>query len=224
MQWGDASGRNENHNAVGAINVGLFTYPVLMAADILLLKTDRVPVGEDQQQHVETAQQLATSFNADARRGEVLKRPVAKIMSSVSIPGIDGRKMSKSYDNTIPLFAPLAARKKLIARIVTDSSLPEAPKSKDSAVFRLYAALASESDRLAMEQRMIQGVSYGDMKRALLDVTEATFHEPRERYARWIAKPDEIEEIFREGAKHVREIAKDTMEKVRACTGIGEIL
>ena len=163
--------RAEGEDADAGISAGLFMYPVLMAADILLFNAHKVPVGRDQVQHIEMARDFAARFNHIY--GEHFVLPEAAIEESVAtLPGLDGRKMSKSYDNTIPLFAPPAELKKLIFGIVTDSRAPgEAKDTEGSALFQLYQAFASAEETAAMRAAFADGIGWGDAKQALFDAS-----------------------------------------------------
>ena len=163
------------------VNMGLYMYPVLMAADILMFKAHSVPVGRDQIQHIEMARDMAGSFNH--LYGEHFVLPEAAIDASVAtLPGLDGRKMSKSYDNTIPLFAPTAELKKLIFSIVTDSKAPGEPKDADgSALFQLYQAFSTAEETRAMRGAFDEGIAWGEAKQALFDKIEAAVAPMRAR-------------------------------------------
>ena len=162
------------------VNMGLYMYPVLMAADILMFKAHSVPVGRDQIQHIEMARDMAGSFNH--LYGEHFVLPEAAIDASVAtLPGLDGRKMSKSYDNTIPLFAPTAELKKLIFSIVTDSKAPGEPKDADgSALFQLYQAFSTAEETRAMRTAFDEGIAWGEAKQALFERIEAAVAPMRE--------------------------------------------
>ena len=198
------------------VNMGLFTYPILMAADILLYGADTIPVGADQKQHVEFARDIAGSFNHVYGR-EVLTMPEPVIPEAANaIPGFDGRKMSKSYGNTIPIFAEGKALKKLCMKIVTDSALPEDPKDPDaSTIFQLYLSFASEEEIADMRQRFAQGgLSYGDAKTMLYEAIEDKLAAPRERYKALMESPQQLDEILEQGAERARFSARKTLEKV----------
>src|SRR5690606_9503354 len=160
--------RAEGEDDDAGVNAGLFMYPVLMAADILLFNADEVPVGRDQVQHIEMARDFGQRFNHIYGR-EYFRLPEAAVEESVAtLPGLDGRKMSKSYDNTIPLFAPRATLRKLVASIVTDSRAPGEPKDADASnVFQLYQAFASDEETAAMRRAFEQGIAWGEAKQQL---------------------------------------------------------
>jgi tryptophanyl-tRNA synthetase len=202
---------------------GLFTYPVLMAADILIVKSDLVPVGKDQKQHLEVTRDIAASFHA-VYGSEVFVLPEPLILDDVAVvPGIDGRKMSKSYENTIDIFGPEKAIRKKIMSIVTDSTPVEDPKPKeDNALYHLLTLFApDESERTWIENAFAEGgVGYGEMKKRLFDYYLATFGDARSRYEELKADPGEVELILATGAKKARETAAPLMQQVREAVGI----
>src|SRR5580704_996764 len=182
-------------------DAGLFTYPVLMAADILAYDSDTVPVGEDQVQHIEVCRDLAASFNHHF--GEVFKMPKAKLLdNSKKVPGTDGEKMSKSYNNTLEVFEDPKAQRKKIMRIVTDSRPMEQPKEPDGDhLYQLYSLVATNAERDDMAALYRRGgFGYGEVKKALADAAERYFAEPRARRAELAANPKRIEEILSDGA------------------------
>ncbi|MCX7656205.1 MAG: tryptophan--tRNA ligase [Treponemataceae bacterium] len=204
------------------INMGLYTYPVLMAADILLFDTDVVPVGKDQVQHVEMAQDIAQALNYNYKK-DLLVIPQALIQEEVAVvPGLDGRKMSKSYNNTIPLFVPEKQLRKLIMRIVTNSQTVEEPKDPDKCqIFALYKlfATAEEQSRLAQRYRS-GGMGWGEAKEALFQVMNRELTPIRERYEAYMANPAELDRILAEGAEKARAIAQKTIQRLRRAIGI----
>ena len=210
----------EGVDADAGVNMGLYMYPVLMAADILLFKAHSVPVGRDQIQHIEMARDIAGSFNHID--GEHFVLPEAAIDASVAtLPGLDGRKMSKSYDNTIPLFAPPAELKKLIFSIVTDSKAPGEPKDADtSALFELYRAFASAEETRAMRAAFESGIAWGEAKQALFDKIESSVAPMREKYDALIADPTQIERLLHEGAAKARAIATPFIGELRHAVGL----
>jgi len=205
------------------ITAGLYMYPVLMAADILAFKSNKVPVGRDQIQHIEMARDFAARFNHIY--GEHLVLPEAAIEESVAtLPGLDGRKMSKSYDNTIPLFAPREQLKKLIAGIVTDSRAPGEPKQVEgSALFQLYQAFASAEQTASFRQAYADGIAWGDAKQALFERIDAEISPMREKYETLIAQPVEIEATLREGAEKARKIATPLVRDLRRAMGLRDL-
>jgi tryptophanyl-tRNA synthetase len=202
-------------------NHGLFSYPVLMAADILLYGSHLVPVGKDQKQHLEVTRDLAIRFNN--AYGEVLVVPEALIRDEVAVvPGLDGQKMSKSYDNTIELFgAPQAMRQKIM-RIVTDSTPLAAPKDPDKCnVFALYKLMASAAEVEELRARYLAGgMGYGHAKQALAEKYSQTFGALRERRQELLAQPQRVEEILQAGATRARAVARQMLNRVRAAIGI----
>ena len=202
-------------------NHGLFSYPVLMAADILIYGSHLVPVGKDQKQHLEVTRDLAIRFNN--AYGEILVVPEAMIREDVAvIPGLDGQKMSKSYDNTIELFGEPKATRQKIMRIVTDSTPMEAPKDPERCnVFALYRLLASAEEREALRQRYVAGgMGYGHAKQALADKVAEVFAPMRERRQELVAKPRLVEDILQAGASRARAVARETLNRVRAAIGL----
>ena len=204
------------------INMGLFTYPILMAADILQFDADLVPVGKDQAQHIEFSRDIAGHFNE--AYGGVLKLPSQFVQpDSAIIPGLDGRKMSKSYNNTIPLFADEKALQKLIMKIVTDSKGPTEPKDPElSTVFNLYSQFANDQQIECMRHAFTAGeIGYGDAKRALFEVANAFLQEPRERFCELMNSPRQIAEILGAGAHTARTKARSTLTRVKEAIGVG---
>src|SRR5690606_26349479 len=193
--------RADSEDDDSGISAGLFMYPVLMAADILIFKADQVPVGRDQVQHIEMARDFGQRFN-HVYGHDYFVLPEAAIDESVAtLPGLDGRKMSKSYDNTIPLFAPRAELKKAVSSITTDSRAPgEAKETEGSALFQLYQAFASADETAQMRQAYAEGIGWGDAKQKLFECIDAEIAPMRERYEALIARPAEIESILRDGA------------------------
>jgi tryptophanyl-tRNA synthetase len=204
------------------INMGLFGYPVLMAADILAFDSDLVPVGRDQTQHVEIARDIAQRIN-HVYGAELLRVPRAKTDDATAVvPGLDGRKMSKSYDNAIPLFAPAGQVKKAIARIVTDSSPPDAPKDPEgSTIFQIYRAIATPEETAALGQRFRSGIGWGDAKKVLFERLEVELAGPRERYEALMGEPGKIDALLAAGAARARPTARMVLDRVRRALGVG---
>lgn len=214
-----AAGREEDKG----INAGLYTYPVLMAADILLYGSHVVPVGLDQQQHLEITRDVAMLFNKTYR--EVLVVPEAVIRKEVmTITGLDGRKMSKSYNNVIPIFAPSNQIEKQVKRIVTDSKRPEEPKEPDECnVYAIYRHFADADAIEAKRQLYIDGgLAYGDMKNELYELLETTFSAKRDQYNTLMENRDALDNVLKEGAEKARDIAVPIMRKVRKAVGVTE--
>ncbi|MDR2718137.1 MAG: tryptophan--tRNA ligase [Treponema sp.] len=204
------------------INMGLFTYPVLMAADIILFDSDVVPVGQDQVQHIEMAQDIAQSVNANYGK-PVLKVPSAAVQESVAVvPGLDGRKMSKSYGNVIPLFAPENILQKTIMRMVTNSQSVEEPKDPDtSQIFLLYKLFADNEEQSAFAARFrAGGMGWGDAKEELFRVVNCKLSPIRERFDSIIADIPALDKILEQGAAKARPIAAATVKRFRKAAGI----
>ena len=205
------------------VTAGLYMYPVLMAADILAFDAHKVPVGRDQIQHLEMARDIAQRFNHIYGQ-DFFVLPEVQIEEQVAtLPGLDGRKMSKSYDNTIPLFAGGArALREAVMRIVTDSRLPGEPKDPDDAsLFTLFRAFASDAETAAFRRALESGLSWGEAKQALFDLLDGQIAPMRERYEALIAQPAHIEEILREGAHKARAIATPKLARLRDAVGLG---
>jgi tryptophanyl-tRNA synthetase len=202
------------------VTAGLFMYPVLMAADILMFKAHKIPVGRDQAQHIEMARDIASSFNH--LYGEHLVLPEAAIDDNVALlPGTDGRKMSKSYDNVIPLFAPQAQLRKQIFGIVTDSSAPGEPKRVEgSALFQIYEAFATREESQQLRQAYADGISWADAKQVLFERIDREISPMRERYDALMANPREIETVLRAGADKVRRRATPFLAELRDAVGL----
>jgi tryptophanyl-tRNA synthetase len=213
----------EGQDPDAGINAGLYMYPVLMAADILLFKANKVPVGRDQVQHLEMARDFAARFNHIY--GEHFVLPEVVIDEAVAtLPGLDGRKMSKSYDNTIPLFAPPKQLRELIMGIVTDSKAPGEPKSTEgSALFQLYQAFADPVQTKAMRQSYADGIGWGEAKAALFGLIDSKVAPMREKYEALIAKPIEIEAVLREGAIKARKLARPFIAELREAVGLRDL-
>jgi tryptophanyl-tRNA synthetase len=204
------------------VNMGLFTYPVLMAADIILFDSDVVPVGKDQVQHIEMAQDIAQSVNANYKQ-QVFKIPQAAVQDSVAVvPGLDGRKMSKSYGNTIPIFAPEKELRKLIMRIVTNSQGVDEPKDPEtSQIYLLYKLFASPDEQAALAARYrAGGMGWGEAKEELYRVINRELSPLRDRFEALIANPAELDRILALGAEKARPIAAATVGRFRKAAGI----
>ncbi len=202
------------------VTAGLFMYPVLMGADILMFNAHKVPVGRDQIQHIEMARDMAASFNH--RYGEHFVPPQAEIEESVAtLPGLDGRKMSKSYDNTIPLFSSREQLKKLIAGIKTDSRAPGEPKDTEgSALFQIYQAFASEDETAALRKAYAEGIAWGDAKTLLFERIDREIAPMRAAYEDYMAHPEKVEALLLAGAKKARAIATPFMTQLRSAVGL----
>lgn len=202
-------------------DAGLFTYPVLMAADILAYDSDVVPVGSDQVQHIEVCRDLAGSFNHQF--GDVFVLPKAKVLDAAhKVPGTDGEKMSKSYDNTIEVFEPVKSMRKKVMRIPTDSRPMEDPKEPDDdLLYQLYSLFVDQAARDDMASTYRQGgFGYGDIKKALADAAEAYFAPARERREALAADPDRVHQILGDGAQLARKKAGDVLERAQQACGL----
>jgi tryptophanyl-tRNA synthetase len=216
--------RESGEDDDAGITAGLFMYPVLMAADILLFNANKVPVGRDQVQHIEMARDFAQRFNH--LYGERFVLPEAVVEEQVAtLPGLDGRKMSKSYDNTIALFAPREQLKKLIFSIVTDSRAPgEAKDTGGSALFQLYQAFASTEETQAMRAAYADGIGWGDAKQRLFERIDAEVAPLREKYEALVARPERIEQQLRDGAQALRaQYATPFLRELRAAVGLRDL-
>lgn len=202
------------------VTMGLFMYPVLMAADILMFKAHKVPVGRDQVQHIEMARDMAQSFNH--LYGEHLVLPEAQVDESVALlPGLDGRKMSKSYDNVIALFGPREQMRKQIFSIVTDSRAPGEPKEVEgSALFQVYQAFASPQETQELRDAYAAGISWADAKQRVFERIDREIAPMRERYEHLVAHPQELERILQAGAAKARERATPLMRELRDAVGL----
>jgi tryptophanyl-tRNA synthetase len=204
------------------VNMGLFTYPVLMAADIIIFDSDIVPVGKDQVQHIEMAQDIAQSINANYGK-QVLKIPQAAVQENVAVvPGLDGRKMSKSYGNTIPLFAPEKTLRKTIMRIVTNSQSVEEPKDPDTCqIFQLYKLFSQADEQDALSKRYrAGGMGWGEAKEELFRVVNRTIAPIKERYDAIMADIPALDKILEQGAQKARPIAAAVVNRFRKAAGI----
>lgn len=206
------------------VNMGLFTYPILMSADILMFNATHVPVGEDQVQHIEIARDLAEKFNRTY--GEVFTLPKAITPKGQNkdqnlLPGIDGRKMSKSYGNHIPLFEDTKTLRKQIMKIVTDSLPPEAPKDPDaSLLFDIFKFFATPEQIQTLADKYRAGIGWGYVKQDLYELLESVLASKRESYDELIGDKDKIDKILNEGAEKARVVAKANIKKIRKAIGI----
>ena len=205
-------------------NAGLLTYPVLMAADILMYDPDIVPVGKDQKQHIEMARDIATKFNAEY--GETFKLPEEETLKEVAVvPGTDGQKMSKSYGNTIQMFATKAELKKQVMSIVTDSTPLEEPKDPENNITKLYELFATKEEVAEMKRKFSEGgYGYGHGKTELLNKILEYFGEARAKREELVKNPEYLEEVLRKGAKKAREMAIAKLKEVKKAVGlIGDV-
>ena len=213
--------RADNRDDDADVNMGLYTYPILMAADILCMRAHLVPVGKDQVQHIEFARDIAGYFN-NAYQDELVLPEYQIEKAGAAIPGLDGRKMSKSYGNHIPVFMDNKKRQKLIMKIVTDSKLPEEPKDPDeNTIFQLYTHFASDADVAAMRDAFVKGgMGYGDAKKLLASAVEEALAEPSRLYEEYMADLPKLDKILDEGAARARAVARKTVSDVRVAVGL----
>ena len=214
-----------NQDPDKGITMGLFGYPVLMAADILMFNANKVPVGRDQIQHIEMARDIAGRFN-HMFKGQYFVQPEAVVDEKGEVlKGLDGRKMSKSYNNTIPLFVAEKKLQKLVRKIKTNSLEPGEPKDPDTCtLFQIYSAFASNAETAALRDQYAAGIGWGDAKNQLFDYLNAHLSEPRERYNALMDDPAHIEAVLQKGAERAREEAAVTMDKLRDVVGLGRFI
>jgi tryptophanyl-tRNA synthetase len=215
--------QGDEKDADKGITMGLFSYPILMAADILMFNANKVPVGKDQVQHIEMARDIAGRFNHIY--GEHFTLPEAVIEeNSATLLGLDGRKMSKSYNNTIPLFEPEKKLKKLINKIKTNSLEPGVPKDTEGCtLFGIYQAFATPSEVAEIRRRYAEGIGWGEMKQILSDYINDHIAPARERYEALLQAPDHIEQQLQEGAEKARAISIPFIREIRKAVGISRI-
>ncbi|PTY35903.1 tryptophan--tRNA ligase [Saccharospirillum sp. MSK14-1] len=214
---------DDNADPDRGITMGLFSYPILMAADILMFNGEKIPVGKDQTQHIEMARDIAGRFNYIY--GDTFKLPEAVIEESgMILPGLDGRKMSKSYNNTIPLFEGEKKFRKLINKIKTNLLEPGEPKDPDdSALFDIYSAFASQDQIADMRQQYANGIAWGEMKKVLFEFLNEELKEKREHYLTLMDDPAQLDAILKRGAEKARDLSVPLMADVRRKVGIGPI-
>jgi tryptophanyl-tRNA synthetase len=212
-----------NEDPDHAVTMGLYSYPILMAADILMFNAHKVPVGKDQIQHIEMARDIAARFNH--HYGEHFVLPEAQVDDTVAVlQGLDGRKMSKSYGNTIPLFLPEKQLKKSINKILTNLLEPGEPKDPDTApVFQIWQAFATPEQTAYMREEFAKGIAWGEAKKQLFELINNHIAEARDKYEALLANPTFIEEKLQEGAAKARARSKPFLEKLRDAVGIRPI-
>ena len=204
-------------------NAGLYSYPILMAADILLFDAQLVPVGKDQKQHLEMTRDIATRFNNSFGQTLVIPEPDIEQETQL-VPGVDGKKMSKSYDNTIPIFGSEKSIRKKIMSIVTDTAGIHEPKDKDTPLFQLYSLFLDNQDLLELSSRYDgKGLRYGDVKTELFQKVMDHFKPFREKRASLVSRPKEVRDILRLGAKKANIIAEEVLDRVKSVTGMNYI-
>ena len=205
------------------VMMALFSYPILMAADILIFKSTKVPVGQDQKQHVEMARDIAQRFNHNYGETFVLPEPVIGENTAV-LKGLDGRKMSKSYYNTIPVFAPEKALRKLIMKIKTNSLEPGEPKDiEGSTLYDIYKAFATPEETAAVERAYADGIAWGQMKQQLFEYINDHIKPAREEYDRLVADPAVVEAELKKGAERARELSAPYLAQIRDAIGIRKL-
>lgn len=209
----------QNGNDVDAnVNMGLYNYPILMAADILCMNSTFVPVGQDQKQHVEITREIARSFNA--RYGKCFNLPKELIKKDVgSVVGLDGRKMSKSYNNVIPLFKDESFLRKTINKIVTDSTPLDMPKDTNCTIFEIFSFFANEEEIKAMTESFKKGIGWGDVKKRTFEVINRELTPIREKFDYYIKNPELIDAILKDGAKKATLVAKNVLNQVETLIG-----
>ena len=204
------------------ITMGLYSYPILMAADILMFKASHVPVGQDQVQHLEMTRDIAQRFNH--KHGDIFVIPEAILEKNASVlPGLDGRKMSKSYNNFIPLFSSSDDLRRHVMKIKTDSLEPGVPKPIDCNLFEIFKAFASDDESTNFKQKLEEGISWGDAKEELLLLLDSHLSEPRKEYEKLIQDPANLNQELLTGAKRARELSVPFMSEVRSSLGIGKL-
>jgi tryptophanyl-tRNA synthetase len=213
----EAAGRDADHG----VNIGLYSYPVLMSADIVVHDAHKVPVGADQVQHLEIARDIVQKLNHHAGK-EVLRAPEALVQETVAVvPGLDGRKMSKSYQNTIPIFLESKKLRKLVMKIKTDSSAPEDPKDPaKSDIFAMYKHFATKEEVAALAKRYQTGIGWGEAKEALYLALDRELAGPRAKYEALMADTGTLEKILKEGGARARVSAQRTLSRVRQALGL----
>lgn len=219
-----AANQEEGQDPDYGITMGLYSYPVLMAADILMFNSHEVPVGKDQIQHVEMARDIAARFNHHF--GETFVLPEAVVDDDVAVlQGLDGRKMSKSYNNTIPLFLPEKQLRKHINKIKTNLLEPGEPKDPDdSTVFQVWQAFATPEQTAEMRQAFADGIAWGEAKKKLFELVNAELAEARERYQELMENPGRIEAVLQEGAEKARQQSAPLLARVKEAVGIGSLI
>ena len=218
-----ANEESGNKDPDKGISMALYSYPILMAADILIFKATKVPVGRDQKQHVEMARDIAQRFNH--HYGELFVLPEPEISEKTAVlAGLDGRKMSKSYNNTIPLFADEKKLRKLIMKIKTNSLEPGDPKdTRDSTLFDIYKAFAGDPEVDAIEQRYAQGIAWGEMKQVLFEYLNDHLKDSREEYQHLVAHPALVEQELLKGAEKARTVSTPFIREIRHAVGIRKL-
>jgi len=211
---------NDEDDPDRGITMGLFSYPILMTADILMFRATHVPVGRDQVQHLEMARDIAQRFNHHYGNHLTLPEVVVDDDSKV-LAGLDGRKMSKSYENTIPLFESAKKLRKSVMKIVTNSLEPGEPKDPEgNTLFEIHKAFATASESAAYRQALVDGIAWGEAKQVLFELLDGELAEPRERYGELMSNPGQIDKVLAAGAERARETSRVVLDEVRRATGI----
>ena len=211
-----------NSDTDKGITMGLYSYPILMAADILMFKASHVPVGQDQVQHLEMTRDIAQRFNH--KNGDIFVIPEAILEKNASVlPGLDGRKMSKSYNNFIPLFSSSDDLRRHVMKIKTDSLEPGVPKPTDCNLFEIFKAFASDDESANFKQKLEEGISWGDAKEELFQLLDSHLSEPRKEYEKLIQDPANLNQELLSGAKRARELSVPFMSEIRSSLGIGKL-
>ena len=215
---------NEKADPDKGITMGLFSYPILMAADILMFKATHVPVGQDQVQHIEMTRDIAQRFNH--HYGEIFPIPEGVIdQESSTLPGLDGRKMSKSYANIIPLFCDSKTLRKHVMKIKTNSLEPGEPKStEDCLLFDIYKGFASESQISSMKKDLEEGMSWGDAKNELYQLLDHKLSNHRLKYVELIGNPAYLDKVLQQGAERAREVANSNLDEIKSAIGLGSLI
>ncbi len=209
------------HDADAAITMGLYCYPILMTADILAFNADVVPVGQDQLQHIEIARDIAVRFNHLYKTDLFVVPASLTKATEATIPGLDGRKMSKSYNNTIPLFLSSKQLRKMVMKIVTNSQIPGEPKQyKGDTLYQIYRAFAIDEEVTSIEQCYRDGIAWGEMKQILFEKMDSVLAEPRKQYEYYLMHSQEVFDILQQGEVKAREIAHSILQNVKAAIGI----
>ena len=216
------SEKQGNSDPDKGITMGLYSYPILMAADILMFKASHVPVGQDQVQHLEMTRDIAQRFNH--KHGDIFVIPEAILEKNASVlPGLDGRKMSKSYNNFIPLFSPSDDLRRYVMKIKTDSLEPGVPKPIDCNLFEIFKAFASNDESEKFKIKLEEGISWGDAKQELFELLDSHLSEPRKNYEKLIQDPSNLNEELLLGAKRARKLSVSFMSEIRSSLGIGKL-
>ena len=221
VQLNEVSGGSDPDKA---ISMGLFSYPILMAADILIFKATHVPVGQDQKQHMEMVRDVAQRFNY--HYGDIFVVPKAVITKeSAILPGLDGKKMSKSYDNSIPLFMSSDQLRKLIMKIKTNSLGPNEPKStEDCPLFDIFQAISKPEESLVFKEQLAKGMAWSDAKEELFVYIENLFSEPRKEYLKLIEDQAYLGSLLSKGAEKARDLSSPYLQKIKSVVGIGSLI